>query len=170
MGKSSRKKAKKKEKLEKAKKFYEQLQNSTSETHGGTILNDEVVKLLGEEKARIPSGAAENETIEEPSEKIIAINFQPNSLNHQEINRIEKTPAKALVHKLFETNTTTKSKAQTSGLIRDKVENAYKYEFLYKNVPPDADILEIGYADTGRIFGFWTQNTFNVISIRTNHL
>lgn len=107
---------------------------------------------------------------DDPEQKIIALNFRSGCLNNTEVTDIQKEVAKSLVHKFFEINTTTKSTAQQSGLIRDKVPNENEYAFLYAGLYPDIDILEIQYCGTGRIFGFFTQATFNVVCVRTKHI
>lgn len=107
---------------------------------------------------------------DDPEQKIITVHFRPMSLNNKEITGIQKETAKSLIHKLLEINTTTKSVAQQSGLIRDRVPNSGEYAFLYSGLSPDVEILEIKFSGTGRIFGFFTQATFNIVCIRTLHI
>jgi hypothetical protein len=124
-------------------------------------------KSLGGEA--IPS-ALTLPSAEDPEQKIIAIHLRSGCLNHAQISQIQKEAAKSLVHKFFEINTTTKFAAQQSGLIRDKIPNQGEYAFLYTELSPDVEILEIQYSGTGRIFGFFTQSTFNVVGLRTIHI
>ena len=170
MVKSLRKKGRKLAKLEKARKAHGFSDNNgASKDKGGALFNSAVASLPREDGV-IPRQVAERSEMEEPSEKIIAINFQPRSLDHAQIDRMDNTDSRAFVHKLFEANTTKKSVAQNNGLIRDKVSNRDPYKFLYRIAPPDAEVLEIKFRKEGRCFGFWVGNTFNVISVRTTHL
>jgi len=107
---------------------------------------------------------------DDPEWKNISIHLKQKSLEHKQIDEIQKEAAKSLIHKFYEINTTTKAHAQQSGLIRDKIENSKKYEFLYKDLSPEVEILEVGYSGEGRIFGFFTQEIFNVVCIRTDHV
>ncbi|GEM_PF-3195631 len=107
---------------------------------------------------------------DDPEQKTMAVHLRPRCLDDPQISEIQKEAAKSLIHKLFEINTSTKSSAQQSGLIRDKVANNGEYAFLYRGLSPDVEILEIQYSGTGRIFGFFTEATFNVVCIKTAHI
>jgi hypothetical protein len=107
---------------------------------------------------------------EDPEQKIIAVHLRPRCLDHSQISEMQKEAAKSLIHTLFQINTATKSDAQQSGLIRDKIANQNEYAFLYSGLSPDVEILEVQYCGTGRIFGFFTQTTFNVVCVRTVHI
>lgn len=109
-------------------------------------------------------------TGDDPEGKNISIHLKQKSLEHRQIDEIQKEAAKSLIRKFSEINATTKSHAQQSGLIRDKVGNSGKYAFLYKNLSPEVEILEVQYSGNGRIFGFFTQEIFNVVCIRTDHV
>jgi hypothetical protein len=106
----------------------------------------------------------------DPEQEIIAIHLRPGCFNNSEMTQIQSGAAKALVHKFLEINGMMRAVAQQSGIIRDKVSNQGEYAFLYAGLSPDVEILEIQYFDTGRIFGFFTQSTFNVVCIRTAHI
>lgn len=106
---------------------------------------------------------------DDPEGEIVSLNFRAGSLESTEMFEAGKEVAKALVHKLCEINSRTKSRVQQT-LIKDKVPNQNEYAFLYKNLSPDVEILEIRFADTGRIFGFFTQATFNIVCVRVSHV
>jgi hypothetical protein len=100
----------------------------------------------------------------------ISIHFRSSCLGNDQITEIQAEVAKLLVRKLLQLNTTTKAAAQQCGLIRDKVPNEGGYAFLYTGLSPDVEILEIQFSGTGRIFGFFTQSTYNVVCVRTHHI
>lgn len=107
---------------------------------------------------------------EDPEQEFITIRLRPGCLNDTEKEQIQREAAKALVHKLMEIGTMMRGTAQRCGVIRDKVPNQEEYAFLYADLSPDVEILEIQYAGTGRIFGFFTGSTFNVVCVRVNHI
>ncbi|HEY5221001.1 MAG TPA: hypothetical protein VIJ29_02550 [Candidatus Paceibacterota bacterium] len=107
---------------------------------------------------------------EDPEQECISINLRPSCLDNPEIPQIQKEAAKSLVHKFSEMGGMTKRAANQTGVIRDKVPNQGEYAFLYAGLSPDVEIVEIQYSGTGRIFGFFTQSTFNVVCIRTIHI
>ena len=106
----------------------------------------------------------------DPEIQPISVHFRSSSLDNKQISEIQKEAAKSLVLKLLELNTTTKAAAQQSGLIRDKLSGDGEYAFLYAGLSPDVEMLEIQFSGTGRIFGFFTQSTFNVVCVRTLHI
>ncbi|MDP3697935.1 MAG: hypothetical protein Q8R55_08110, partial [Candidatus Taylorbacteria bacterium] len=112
MGKKSKENSKKLKKLEKARLFHQSFNNDASTNSGGSLIDQDVTKIQGKET--IPSLVAENPNILEPAEEILAINFRPRSLDHEQIDRMNNIDARALVHKIFCANKMNKSEARSN--------------------------------------------------------
>lgn len=107
---------------------------------------------------------------EDPEQECISVHLRPGCLDNSDISQIQKEAAKSLVHKFSEMGGMTRRAASRAGIIRDKVPNENEYAFLYMGLSPDVEVVEIQYSGTGRIFGFFTQSTFNVVYIKTIHI
>lgn len=57
----------------------------------------------------------------------------------------------------------------SSGIIRDKIERNKPYLDLFTNLSPDVDLLEASLPAGGRMFFFYTDIEFQIISIETKH-
>jgi len=167
MGRKSREQAKRLGKLEKARQFHQSLNNNASADNSrGSLIDPGVVELPKGEI--LPSSVAENSEIPEPAETCIAIYLLPRCLDHKQIDGVDNVDARALVKKLHFINLTKASYALN--ITRDKIEKGGKYDYFYKEVPPDADVYEIKFRDKGRIFGFFSGHILNVVAIRTQHI
>jgi len=163
MGKKSKRKANRQQKLEKARKFN----LGTSQTKRG-VLSSKLTRLPKE--GIIPDNAPEDAGIIEPLEKELAINFIPCCLKHQQIDQINGTDAKSLIRRLSCLNSNNKSYAEQC-LIKCKVINSKSYKFLYRNQSPDIDIFEVKFrGEKGTIFGYFLGNIFYIVAIRTSHI
>jgi len=140
-------------------------------------LNDKVAKIPIEsgnkEAQRLPPEIALSDKIPDYENQKIVFTFLQYKHNQCEITDLEKTEAKRLTEELKKVNKTiTKNLLfpQTSGIGCKPVYKSGHYATLFNELPDDAQLLEIDYTKTGRIFGYLVKNIFNIVVIKRRHL
>ena len=145
--------------------------------HSLQNLNDNVAKISiehGSEKVTIiPPAVAVSEQIPEYESDKIVFSFVPYKQSQCEIYKLEKTEAKKLTERLRRINQTLTKNIlcqQISGIPCKSVGRGGSYVSLFEDLPPDVQLLEVDYTGTGRIFGYLSDNIFNIVSIKRDHL
>lgn len=144
---------------------------------GSQNLNDKVaeipVKSEDEIKSKLLPKVALSDKILDYENKKIVFTFLPYKYSQCEIVDLQKNEAKRLTEKLKEVNKTIAKVllfSKASGLNCKPTYKSGQYACLYVDLPSDAEILEINYTDTGRIFGYLVENIFNIVAIKRKHL
>lgn len=138
-------------------------------------LNEEVAKIEAQkDKAeKIPAKVAISDAIPDYKDEYVVFAFKEYKQSHCEIYKLEKKEVKKLTEELSKVNKTRKKHLLSQGVSRIACKSVYptgKYKFLSGSLPTDAQILEISYTGAGRIFGYLTENIFNIVTIKKSHL
>lgn len=116
-----------------------------------------------------------SEDIKEYADKEVVFSFAPYNQNQCRIHSIQKVEAKKLTKELKAISSTRLKhfRHQGSGgsnIACKSVHNSGNYEVLFTGLPPDVEeLLEVDYSGPGRVFGFLTDNVFNVVAISKEH-
>lgn len=111
--------------------------------------------------------------IPESSDKKVVFTFIQYNHSQCEIADFQKKEPKKLTQKLGEVNKIIAKQllfSKGAGISCKPVSKSGQYECLFESLPPDVNLLEINYTDTGRIFGYLIDNVFNIIVIKRKHL
>ncbi len=98
------------------------------------------------------------------------ISFKDYNYTVCELHRLDKILSKKLIKKLKYINAATVSSLPNSGLIKDNVEKTGQYEILLKTIPPDAELKEISFSDTARIFAYFIKRYCCIVAIKVKHI
>ena len=91
--------------------------------------------------------------------------------NECEISLLQNTKDVAKLIRLFNRITECNQKdLSTAGIVRDKINKGSSYESLFKTIPPDTELLEAEYTQTGRLFFYIYQTYFCIVTVKVRHV
>lgn len=117
------------------------------------------------------SVAVSGNLIDYENEKVV-FSFVVYNSNQCGIGSIDKQEAKKLTKELKKISLTVTKHFRhqdTSGIACKPVSNSGNYSVLFSDVPEDIELLEVDYSGAGRVFGFITNNIFNIVAIGKEH-
>ena len=142
-------------------------------------------KNLKDDLARIPDESGNKEILQLPPEialssKItdyenqnIVFTFLQYKHSQCEISDLQRNEAKRLTERLKDVSKIIPKRllfSQSSGVDCKPVHKGGQYACLFTDLPTDAQLLEIDYTNTGRIFGYLVNNIFNIVVVKRKHL
>ncbi len=140
-------------------------------------LNPEVstIPILSreEKKQQLPHEVAISKEKSEHEDRNIVFSFSQYNHTQCEIADLQKTDAKKLTVQLEKTSKIFAKNllySTAAGVQCKPVHNGGEYSCLFNSLPQDANLLEINYTSTGRIFGYLVENIFNIVVIKRKHL
>lgn len=134
-------------------------------------LPDEVAKF-GIIEGNIPESVAVSDNIVDYENEKVVFSFVVYNSNQCGIGSIDKQEAKKLTKELKRISSTVTKHFRhqdTSGIACRPVSNSGNYAVLFTEVPEDTELLEVDYSGPGRVFGFITNNIFNIVAIGKEH-
>jgi len=134
-------------------------------------ISEEVAVL---DSGPIPQTVAVSPAVRDYDNQKVVLSFWAYKQNQCQLHKLDKPEVKHLTSELKKiSGTLTKhfKHQRSSGIACKPIhKKSDEYAILFNNLPADAEVLEIDYTDTGRIFGFLVQNVFNVVTIAKEHL
>ncbi len=134
------------------------------------IVSEEIKETI--EGERLPATMAISSELKEYDNYNVVLSFEMYNQNRCEIYHLQKLDAKRLTSELKKMTSTLRKHflhQGTSGIACKPVEDGGNYESLFTVLQKDVELLEIDYTSTGRIFGYFTKNIFNIVAIKVKH-
>lgn len=128
--------------------------------------------LIPDERSFLSDEVAISRELKDWENKKIVFTFLNYEPNKCEIYKLQSPEAKKLTETLRLVNkTSTKHiKDRTkSGFDCTSVGNNQNYSVYFDNIPKDAELLEIHYTKPGRVFGYLSENIFNITVVKKVH-
>ncbi|MDO8740003.1 MAG: hypothetical protein Q7J54_00320 [Candidatus Woesearchaeota archaeon] len=127
---------------------------------------------LDTEHSKISQVVAVSDALKDYENERVTFSFEPYNSNQCRLGKLDNTEAKKLTRELKKISLTmTKHfRHQNASSIACKpVHNSGNYSVLFVDIPEDAELLEVDYSGTGRIFGFMVESIFNVVAVGKEH-
>ncbi|PIQ92509.1 MAG: hypothetical protein COV69_02400 [Parcubacteria group bacterium CG11_big_fil_rev_8_21_14_0_20_39_14] len=137
-------------------------------------LNERIAEIgrIKEDNKQLSPEIAVSTALTDYENKSVVFNFAKYNQSQCEICKLDKIEAKKLTKELGRINRTLTKHLlcrDVSGIDCKRIHNSGNYKPLFLGLPKDAELLQIDYTNSGRIFGYLSENIFNIVAITKKH-